>query len=109
MTPLTRGLALAWLTAGLLLATPQLAAAAPPSTPAMQYRVLAFTKAADGQHGSTAAGVTALKALSKELRFSLHVTQDATEFRADRLKQFRTVIFLNTTGDVLTAEQQAAF
>src|SRR5688572_3199817 len=109
MTPFTRGLSLAWLTAGILLVVPHLAAAAPPTTPGMQYKVLAFTKAAAGEHDSTAAGVTALKALSKERRFSLHVTADPTEFRADRLRQFRTVVFLNTSGDVLTPEQQAAF
>ena len=31
------------------------------------------------------------------------------EFRADRLAQFRAVVFLNTSGDVLTDAQQAAF
>ncbi|HZB75044.1 MAG TPA: ThuA domain-containing protein [Solirubrobacteraceae bacterium] len=109
MKPLTRAVAVGCLLGGIVLAVPHAAAAAPTPAPAMQYRVLAFTKAAAGQHDSTAAGVTALKALSKERRFSLHVTEDATEFRADRLKQFRTVVFLNTSGDVLTPEQQAAF
>ena len=75
----------------------------------MRFKVLVFTKAAGGQNPATSAGVNALKAIGKDHRFTPIFTEDPTEFRADRLKQFRTVVFLNTSGDVLTDAQQAAF
>src|SRR5215207_9974925 len=65
------------------------AATAAPAADGIQYKVLVFTRAVAEQHASTCAGVTAVKALGKEHRFSVHATEDPTEFRADRLKQFR--------------------
>jgi PKD repeat protein/type 1 glutamine amidotransferase len=106
MTALLRTLRRACLTMLLLLALP---AAAHAADSGREYKVLVFTKAAGEQHASTAAGVKAVKDLGKEHRFIVNATADATEFRADRLKQFRAVVFLNTSGDVLTEAQQAAF
>ena len=63
---------------------------------------MVFTRAVGEQHASTAAGVKAIKDLGKDRRFIVNATADPTEFRADRLKQFRAVVFLNTSGDVLT-------
>ena len=67
-----------------------------------EYKVMVFTRAVGEQHASTAAGVKAIKDLGKDGRFIVNATADPTEFRADRLKQFRAVVFLNTSGDVLT-------
>ena len=88
--------------------------AASPADPApqdngIQFKVLVFTKAAAGGHASTNAGVTALRALGNDYRFTIEVTDDARKFDVPHLKQFRAVVFLNTTGDVLNATQQAAF
>jgi type 1 glutamine amidotransferase len=80
-----------------------------PPAQAIQFKVLVFTKAAAEKHASTNAGVNALRALGQTNRFIVEVTDDARKFDASHLKQFRAVVFLNTSGDVLDAAQQAAF
>jgi len=75
----------------------------------MQFKVLVFTKAVAERHTSTAAGVAAIRQLGTELRFTVEVTDDGRKFDEPHLKQFRAVVFLNTSGDVLTDTQQAAF
>src|SRR5688572_1679285 len=104
MTALERAIGRALLTVLLVLALPAAAQAA-----GREYRVMVFTRAVGEQHASTAAGVKAIKDLGKDGRFIVNATADPTEFRADRLKQFRAVVFLNTSGDVLTDAQPAAF
>jgi cytochrome c len=96
--------------AGLVLALLAPAAGAPPpqsSTP--EYRVLVFTKAAGEVHASTQAGVQAIRTIGKDAHFAVEATDDADKFRDHQLERYRTVVFLNTTGDVLTDAQQAAF
>ncbi len=104
MTALERAFRCALLTVLLALAAPVAAQAA-----GREFKVMVFTRAVGEQHASTAAGVKAIKDLGKERRFIVNATADPTEFRADRLAQFRAVVFLNTSGDVLTDAQQAAF
>jgi PKD repeat protein/type 1 glutamine amidotransferase len=87
---------------------PALAAPAPSSS-GIQYKVLVFTKAAAETHASTAAGVTAIRQLGNQFRFTVEVTNDSRKFDESHLKQFRAVVFLNTSGDVLNGTQQAAF
>ncbi len=105
MTALSRTIRRACLTMLVLLSVLPAAAEAA----GREYKVLVFTRAAGEQHASTATGVKALKDLGKEHRFVVNATADPTEFRADRLKQFRAVVFLNTSGDVLSDAQQTAF
>lgn len=76
---------------------PALAAPAPTST-GIQYKVLVFTKATAEKHASTSGGVNAIKQLGNQFRFTVEVTDDARKFDDPHLKQFRTVIFLNTSG-----------
>ncbi len=96
-------------TAGLAAVAPSTAAAQVPNSNGNQFRVLVFTKASAGQHASTAAGVAAINQLGKQHRFTVQVTADARKFDEAHLKQYRAVVFLNTSGDVLNAAQQAAF
>jgi cytochrome c len=84
-------------------------AAPPPDSNGVRYKVLVFTKAAGERHASTPAGVSALRALGNERRFTVEVTDDARKFDRAHLEQFRAVVFLNTTGDVLDDAQQSAF
>src|SRR5687768_3042927 len=91
----------AFLTGALALAAPGAATAAPAANNGMQYRVLVFTNPDAEQAQTTAAGISAIKAIGKEQRFVTQFTSDPTEFRPDRLKQFGAVVFLNTAGDVL--------
>jgi len=107
---LAGGAAVLGLVAASLATLPTTTAAAPPPTSdGVQYRVLVFTKASAGQHASTASGVAAIRELGETHRFSVQVTDDARKFEEKTLDKYRAVVFLNTSGDVLTATQQAAF
>jgi type 1 glutamine amidotransferase len=73
------------------------------------YDVLVFSKTAGFRHDSIAAGVQAIRDLGAANNFTVTATEDATAFNATDLARFETVVFLNTTGDVLDATQQTAF
>ncbi|HEX5598343.1 MAG TPA: ThuA domain-containing protein [Micromonosporaceae bacterium] len=99
------------LTGASLVATSTSSALAEPASHSNgnQFRVLIFTKAEGEKHASTNAGVAAIRQIGKELRFAVQVTDDASKFDEAHLKQYRSVVFLNTSGDVLNEEQQEAF
>jgi type 1 glutamine amidotransferase len=73
------------------------------------YDVLVFSKTAGFRHDSIAAGVQAVRDLGAADNFTVTATEDATAFTGANLARFETVVFLNTTGDVLDAAQQTAF
>ena len=73
------------------------------------FRALLFTKTGGFRHASIPSGIAAVQALATENGFSVDATEDASVFNEATLSQYQVVIFLNTTGDVLTADQQAAF
>jgi len=72
-------------------------------------KVLLFTKTAGYRHKSIADGRASIKNLAQSNGFTVVLSQNATLFTDEKLQQFDAVIFLNTTGNILTAEQQAAF
>lgn len=72
-------------------------------------RVLVFSRTTGFRHASIAAGIDAVRALGSARGFEVEATEDPTTFTTDRLARFDVVLFLNTTGDVLDAAQQAAF
>jgi len=74
-----------------------------------KLKVLVFTKTAGFRHKSIAAGRAAIKKLAQSHGFTLVSSQNSTLFSDEKLRQFNAVIFLNTTGDILTVEQQASF
>lgn len=71
--------------------------------------VLVFSKTNGFRHGSIEAGVKALKKMGKDYHFKVIATEDSSYFVEDSLKQFSAVLFLNTTGNILDAVQQADF
>lgn len=71
--------------------------------------VLVFTKTKGWKHSSIPFGIAALQKLGKENHFFVDTTKDASFFNDKDLKKYHAVIFLNTTGNILNAEQQAAF
>jgi type 1 glutamine amidotransferase len=83
-------------------ATPAQAADAP-------YDVLVFSKTAGFRHDSIPAGIQLIRDLGAGNSFTVTATEDANQFTAANLAQFEAVVFLNTTGDVLTTTQQSAF
>ncbi len=87
---------------------PDPSADAPPTQTAEPFGVLVFTKTAGFRHDSIAAGAAALAELGQAHRFTTHHTEDAAVFTDEGLAPFRVIVFLNTTGDILTDEQQGA-
>jgi len=81
--------------------------AAPAS--AQAFDVLVFSKTAGFRHASIPDGIEAIRQLGADHGFTVTATEDAGAFTSDNLAQYEAVVFLSTTGDVLNAEQQAAF
>jgi len=76
---------------------------------AMSFSVLVFSKTAAYRHQSIPAGIDAIRALGAANGFEVDATESAALFTDDNLKRYRVVVFLNTSGDVLGPEEQAAF
>jgi type 1 glutamine amidotransferase len=72
-------------------------------------KVLVFTKTGGFHHSSIPTGIKAVMQLGKANSFAVDTTTDSTKFTLANLKQYGAVIFLNTTGNVLNDEEQAAF
>jgi type 1 glutamine amidotransferase len=81
----------------------------PCETPPPGDRVLVFSKTAGFRHDSIAAGIAAVQALGAANGFAVDATESATFFNDASLARYDAVIFLNTTGDILNASQEAAF
>jgi cytochrome c len=80
-----------------------------PSTPDYGRKILVFSKTVGERHESIGKGVEMLAALGREGEFNVVASEDSALFTQESLGQFDTVVFLNTTGDVLDLEQQDAF
>lgn len=95
--------------AALLLGGVSTPAASSPPAPRHADRVLVFSKTAAFRHDSIPAGVAALKELGASAGFRVDATEDAAAFNPANLRRYAAVVFLSTTGDVLTDPQQASF
>ncbi|WP_166849433.1 ThuA domain-containing protein [Isoptericola sp. BMS4] len=73
------------------------------------FDALVFSRTAGFRHDSIPAGVAAIEQLGTEHEFSVTATEDPTVFTDEGLADYEVVVFLSTTGDVLDADQQAAF
>lgn len=73
------------------------------------FDVLVFSKTAGFRHGSIPAGIAAIEQLGADHGFTVESTEDSADFTEENLAQYEAVVWLSTTGDVLNAEQQAAF
>src|SRR5205085_10069280 len=72
-------------------------------------RVLVFTKTSGYHHASIPNGIAAIQKLGAENNFDVDTTTNADYFNDDSLKNYSTIIFLSTTGDVLNSRQSTAF
>src|SRR5215203_307232 len=72
-------------------------------------RILVFAKTEGYHHESIPNGMAAIQKLGSQNEFEVDTTTDANMFTEDRLKNYSTVIFLNTTGNVLNHHQEVAF
>ncbi|KAB8173342.1 ThuA domain-containing protein [Microbispora catharanthi] len=76
---------------------------------AAAFKVLVFSKTAAFRHDSIPAGIQAIRELGAANDFAVDATEDANAFTSGNLAQYKAVVFLSTTGDVLNASQQTAF
>jgi len=72
------------------------------------YKILVFSKTAAFRHASIPDGIAALKKLGAANNFSVDATEDAAAFTDDNLKQYKAIVFLSTTGDILNDAQKQA-
>jgi type 1 glutamine amidotransferase len=72
-------------------------------------KILVFSKTAGFHHKSIDAGIKAIQQMGVQYNFVVDTTTDSTQFTINNLKQYAAVVFLNTTGNVLSDEQQKAF
>lgn len=86
---------------------PDATAAVPGS--AEPARILVFTRTAGFRHDSIPVAVDTLRELAPEVGLAIEHSEDPSLFNDEALAKYRAVVFASTTGDVLDAEQQAAF
>ncbi|MGH7630339.1 MAG: ThuA domain-containing protein [Gemmatimonadales bacterium] len=90
-------------------ASEPLSATRPTAPPTPAFGVLVFTRNTGYTHQSIPAAVAAVHVLGASHGFAVEATEDPNVFADSALSRFRSVVFLNTTGDVLDDRQQAAF
>jgi type 1 glutamine amidotransferase len=86
-------------------ASPGAGAAAPAD---VLPRILVFSRTAGFRHDSIPDGIRCLKEIGAT-RWQVDATEDPAAFTAERLRGYRAVVFLSTTGDVLDRPQEEAF
>ncbi|RYF79671.1 MAG: ThuA domain-containing protein, partial [Chitinophagaceae bacterium] len=72
-------------------------------------KVLVFSKTMRYHHESIPAGIAAIEKLGKENGFMVDTSTNSSSFNTSNLKQYKAVIFLSTTGNVLDTIQKVAF
>jgi type 1 glutamine amidotransferase len=70
--------------------------------------LLVFTKTAGYRHDSIPDGVAALRAIGERSGLRVEATEDAAVFANEGIARYDALVFLDTTGSVLDAEQRAA-
>jgi type 1 glutamine amidotransferase len=71
--------------------------------------VLVYSRTTGFRHDSIPAGIEAIRKLGTANGFRVAATESPGAFTRKRLRRYRAVVFLNTTGDVLPPKGQAAF
>jgi type 1 glutamine amidotransferase len=79
------------------------------SKSAPKPRILVFSKTAGYYHESIPDGIAAIYRLGKKNNFEVDVTTDSTFFTSNNLKNYAAVVFLSTTGNVLSHDGEKAF
>jgi type 1 glutamine amidotransferase len=74
-----------------------------------QPNILVFSRTGGFRHDSIPAGLDAITGLAQQHGFGLAATEDKQQLTDQNLARFSAVVFLNTTGEILDAPQEAAF
>ena len=75
----------------------------------MPELVMVFTKTEGFRHNSIEKGVETLRELGRQNGFVALQTESSEDFTQQNLNNYKLVVFLNTTMDVLNSAQQSAF
>ncbi|KAA9373008.1 PKD domain-containing protein, partial [Microbispora cellulosiformans] len=74
------------------------------------FKVLVFSKTTGFRHDSIPEGIAAVQKLGQDNNFAVDTTEDSAAFTDANLAQYQAVIFMSTTGDpVSTQDQKDAF
>ncbi|HEU5356417.1 MAG TPA: ThuA domain-containing protein [Actinocrinis sp.] len=73
------------------------------------HRALVYTRTTQFRHDSIPAGVAALGELGRDVGLEVDATEEPEAFTPEALADYRVVVFLSTSGDVLTDDGRAAF
>jgi len=73
------------------------------------FSVLVFSKTLMYRHASITNGIAAIRRLGEEFHFHVDATEDSSCFTPANLARYRAVVFLSTSGHILSDEQHAAF
>ncbi|HRD06860.1 MAG: ThuA domain-containing protein [Saprospiraceae bacterium] len=73
-----------------------------------QFKVLLFTRTMGWHHESIKDGVEAFEKMADRHFFDMEWQENAEWFTDEKLKTYDVIVFLNTTGDILNDNQQAA-
>jgi cytochrome c len=74
-----------------------------------ENKVLVFSKTKGWKHSCIPYANEAIKKLGLENGFQVDTSTNSNVFKDDILKNYKVIIFNNTTGDILNNAQQAAF
>ena len=72
-------------------------------------RILIFSKTAGYRHACIPVATDALRKMCIEHGIAVDTTEESEDFTENNLKRYNAVVFLCTTGDVLTPTQEADF
>ncbi|MBP2708528.1 ThuA domain-containing protein [Microbispora sp. RL4-1S] len=92
------------LVAPVLSLLPTAANAAAAATP--DFKVLVFSKTTGFRHDAIPDGIAAVQKLGQENNFAVDTTEDSALFTDQNLAQYQAVIFMSTTGDPLSTQDQ---
>ncbi len=70
--------------------------------------VLVFSKTAGFHHSSIPVGIKALQDLGAKNGFNVDTTTNSNYFNEDSLKKYAAIIFFNSTGDLLSGNEEIA-
>jgi type 1 glutamine amidotransferase len=73
------------------------------------FSLLVFSKTLLYRHASITNGIAAIKKLGAENHFKVDATEDSARFTTSNLANYKVIVFLSTSGDILNEEQQRAF
>ena len=109
MTYLSRWLLISWLVLACLI-LPSCGASVPTSVSSQRLpvRLLVFSKTTGFRHASIPAAIAALRGLGQKHHVSIDFTEDSSVFTISNLARYAVVVFLMTTGTVVTPDQAAA-